>query len=175
MDMLHIDNLHKSFGDKRVLHGLSLSVPEHSIFGFIGKNGAGKTTTMKAVLGLLHVDAGEILVGGERVTYGKSATNRHVGYLPDVPAFYSFMTAPEYLRFCGEITGMKRTHVEARSAELLRLVGLHGLSALPAVDAWPGIVAAWRLLSAAGRCSPSRFFPMCIARFQGALWGFSRR
>ena len=124
MDMLHIDNLHKSFGDKMVLHGLSLSVPEHSIFGFIGKNGAGKTTTMKAVLGLLHVDAGEILVGGERVTYGKSATNRHVGYLPDVPAFYSFMTAPEYLRFCGEITGMKRAHVEARSAELLRLVGL---------------------------------------------------
>ena len=53
MDMLQIQGLHKSFGDKRVLNGLDLAVPEHSIFGFIGKNGAGKTTTMKLLLGLL--------------------------------------------------------------------------------------------------------------------------
>ena len=57
MDMLHITDLHKSFGDKIVLQGLDLSVPEHSIFGFIGKNGAGKTTTMKIVLGLLEADS----------------------------------------------------------------------------------------------------------------------
>ena len=53
MDMLYISNLYKRFSDKKVLNGLNLSVPEHSIFGFIGKNGAGKTTTMKMVLGLL--------------------------------------------------------------------------------------------------------------------------
>ena len=53
MDMLRITDLHKRFGDKEVLRGLNLTVPEHSIYGFIGKNGAGKTTTMKTILGLL--------------------------------------------------------------------------------------------------------------------------
>lgn len=124
MNMLQITDLHKRFGDKEVLRGLNLSVPEHSIFGFIGKNGSGKTTTMKTVLGLLTADSGEIMVNGEKVVYGQTATNRHIGYLPDVPEFYSFMTAREYLRFCGEITGMPRAENESRSASLLRLVGL---------------------------------------------------
>lgn len=124
MDMLHITDLHKRFGDKEVLKGLNLSVPEHSIFGFIGKNGAGKTTTMKTVLGLIKADTGEITVGGEKVFYGQTSTNRYIGYLPDVPEFYPFMTAPEYLRFCGEITGMKKSEIEKRSKELLELVGL---------------------------------------------------
>ena len=124
MDMLHITNLHKRFGDKTVLNGLELSVPQHNIFGFIGKNGAGKTTTMKAILGLLKADSGEIVVNGETVTYGETSTNRHIGYLPDVPEFYPFMTAPEYLYFCGEISGMSKSECENRCKELLELVGL---------------------------------------------------
>ena len=124
MDMLQISGLHKRFGDKTVLNGLELSVPEHSIFGFIGKNGAGKTTTMKLVLGLLKADSGEIAVAGSPVVYGQTETNRHIGYLPDVPEFYSFMTAAEYLAFCGSITGMSSGETQSRSAELLDLVGL---------------------------------------------------
>lgn len=124
MNMLHISNLHKRFGDKSVLNGLELAVPEHSIFGFIGKNGAGKTTTMKLILGLLEADSGEILVNGESVVFGQTTTNRHIGYLPDVPEFYSFMTAQEYLQFCGEITGLQRSELVTRSKELLKLVGL---------------------------------------------------
>lgn len=124
MDMLQISNLHKRFGEKEVLKGLHLSVPEHSIYGFIGKNGAGKTTTMKTVLGLLKADEGEIRVAGEKVVYGQTKTNQYIGYLPDVPEFYSFMTAPEYLAFCGEITGMKKADIKNRSEELLELVGL---------------------------------------------------
>lgn len=124
MDMLHITDLHKRFGDKEVLNGLNLAVPEHSIFGFIGKNGAGKTTTMKTVLGLLKADAGEIIVNGEKVVYGQTSTNRYIGYLPDVPEFYPFMTAPEYLRFCGEITGVEKSEIKKRCKELLELVGL---------------------------------------------------
>ncbi len=124
MDMLKITELCKRFGDKEVLRGLDLTVPEGSIFGFIGKNGAGKTTTMKTVLGLLKADSGSIEVAGERVVYGQTATNRYIGYLPDVPEFYSFMTAPEYLAFCGEITGMDKSEIAARSSDLLELVGL---------------------------------------------------
>lgn len=124
MDMLRITGLHKRFGDKEVLKGLDLTVPEGSIFGFIGVNGAGKTTAMKTVLGLLKADGGEIYVNGERVVYGQTATNRHIGYLPDVPEFYGFMTAPEYLDFCGEISGMSKTETASRRDELLTLVGL---------------------------------------------------
>lgn len=126
MEMLCITGLQKRFGDREVLKGLNLTVPEHSIFGFIGRNGAGKTTTMKTILGLLKADAGEILVNGEKVVYGQTATNRYIGYLPDVPEFYTFMTAREYLEFCGEVTGMEKTVYRVRSEELLELVGLSG-------------------------------------------------
>ena len=124
MDMLQIKNLRKRFGDKEVLKGLELSVPEHSIFGFVGRNGAGKTTTMKAILGLLQVDDGEIYVSGKKVVYGQTSTNRYIGYLPDVPEFYSFMTPREYLRLCGQSLDMKKADIEERSTELLALVGL---------------------------------------------------
>lgn len=124
MDILTISNLWKRFGEKEVLKGVNLNVPEHSIFGFIGKNGAGKTTTMKSILGLLEIDAGEILVTGEKVQCGQTKTNRHIGYLPDVPEFYSFMTPYEYLKFCGEVTGMDSADIKSRSKELLELVGL---------------------------------------------------
>ena len=124
MNMLEISNVYRRFGDKEVLKGLTLTVPEHSIFGFIGKNGAGKTTTMKLVLGLLKADAGQIRVAGQPVVYGQTLTNRQIGYLPDVPEFYSFMTANEYLHFCGQITGIEGRELGSRSAELLELVGL---------------------------------------------------
>ena len=124
MDVLAIQNLEKSFGSKEVLCGLDLSVPEHSIFGFIGKNGAGKTTTMKAILGLLKPDSGEIRVMGEKVHFGQTNTNRYIGYLPDVPEFYSYMTPLEYLTLCGEIDRMEKPDIAARSKELLELVGL---------------------------------------------------
>lgn len=126
MEILKIEHLKKRFGDKEVLKGVELSVPEHSVFGFIGRNGAGKTTTMKTVLGLLKPDEGDIYVAGEKVIYGQTATNRHIGYLPDVPEFYPFMTATEYLRFCGEITGVNKSESKKRSEELLELVGLAG-------------------------------------------------
>jgi ABC-2 type transport system ATP-binding protein len=127
-DVLTIQNLTKSFGKEKVIDGLTFSVPEGSIFGFIGKNGAGKTTTMKMTLGLLAADGGEITVCGERVSFGQTATNRHIGYLPDVPEFYGYMRPKEYLWLCGEITGMKNVRIKSRSEELLELVGLAGIN-----------------------------------------------
>ncbi len=125
-DILTIRALKKSFSDKAVLRGVDMTVPTGAVFGFIGENGAGKTTTMRAVLGLLAPDAGEITVAGERVRFGSTPTNRYIGYLPDVPAFDPFMTAPEYLAFCGEISHMSRADVRERSATLLHRVGLGG-------------------------------------------------
>lgn len=124
MEMLTLSHIAKRFGEKQVLRDVSFSVPEHTVFGFVGQNGAGKTTAMKLILGLLTSDSGEITVNGMRVHYGNTQTNRFVGYLPDVPEFYSYMTPAEYLRFCGKITGMPSKEIKGRCEELLRLVGL---------------------------------------------------
>lgn len=124
MEVLSIKGLKKSFQGNQVIDGIDLSVDEGKIFGFIGQNGAGKTTTMKMILGLLKMDQGEILVCGEKVTFGETKTNAHVGYLPDVPEFYGYMTPMEYLRLCGEITGMEKKVLERKSIALLQLVGL---------------------------------------------------
>lgn len=123
-NVLEIKGLSKRFGEKEVLDGLNMEVPEHSVFGFLGLNGAGKTTTMKLVLGLLKADAGEIRVCGERACYGETRTNRLVGYLPDVPEFYGYMRPVEYLKLCGEIAGIDHRSLRSRSGELLDMVGL---------------------------------------------------
>lgn len=126
MSILEISGLRKSFKHHEVLCGLDMEVPEHSVFGFVGPNGAGKTTTMKIALGLLRSDGGEVSVCGERVIYGGTKTNRHIGYLPDVPEFYGYMRPMEYLALCGEITGLSKRKTNEKGEELLSLVGLAG-------------------------------------------------
>lgn len=126
MNMLEIKSLKKKFSQKTVLDGVSLTLGENKILGFVGKNGAGKTTTMKIILGLLQADEGEVYVNSERVTYGQNKTNQYIGYLPDVPEFYQFMTPKEYLTLCGEITNMPKAQISKRADELLELVGLLG-------------------------------------------------
>ena len=124
MDTLTVSHVKKSFDSQEIIRDLSFRVPEHSVFGFIGENGAGKTTTMKMILGLLRMDGGEILVEGEAVCYGQTRTNRYVGYLPDVPEYYGFMTPREYLRLCAEVSGITRIEADKRADELLEMVGL---------------------------------------------------
>lgn len=128
MDILTIENLSKSFGNNKVIDGLSFSVPEHSIYGFIGQNGAGKTTTMKMILGLLKADSGKVTVCGEAVSFGQTKTNEYIGYLPDVPEFYPYMRPKEYLKLCGDITGMPSGKIKSRIDGLLVLVGLSGVN-----------------------------------------------
>ena len=124
MSLLVIDAVSKRFRDITVLDRLSFEVESGSVFGFIGMNGAGKTTTMRIIVGLLKADGGDVYVQGKKVNFGQTATNDLIGYLPDVPEFYGFMNAFEYLRFCGKITGMNATDIERKSVELLTMVGL---------------------------------------------------
>ena len=125
MDMLNVSDVSKRFGNNEIIRDLNFTVPEHTIYGFIGQNGAGKTTTMKLILGLYRMDRGEIKVNGESVSYGQNKTNRYIGYLPDVPEFYGYMTPAEYLKLCGDITGISVREQKKRIPELLELVGLH--------------------------------------------------
>lgn len=127
MDVLTIQGLKKAYGKQQVLNGVDLRVAPHCIYGFIGQNGAGKTTTMKAILGLHTFDEGKILIEGEAVVFGKGKTNAYVGYVNDVPEFYTTLTPLDYLRLCGRISGMKKEELEQRIQELLILVGLEGV------------------------------------------------
>ena len=122
--MLELSHVTKRFGTRTVVDDLCLTVPDHCIFGFVGENGAGKTTTMKMILGLLDTDAGEIRVHGEQVSFGKSRANHFIGYLPDVPEFYGFLTPEEYLLLCGEISGISKKEGKERAKELLENTGL---------------------------------------------------
>ncbi len=124
MEAIKIVDLHKSFGNNKIIDGLSFAIPEKTIFGFLGKNGSGKTTTMKMILGFLKIDKGVIEIFGEKVKYGSTKTNRFIGYLPDVPAFYEYMTPKEYLSLCGNVTGLSKNDIKTKGMELLELVGL---------------------------------------------------
>lgn len=124
MNVLELKHVSKAFGNHKILDDLSFEVSEHSIYGFIGRNGAGKTTTMKMILGLLASDSGEIQVCGEKVRFGQNQTNRYIGYLPDVPEFYDYMTPMEYMTLCGKVTGMPAGEITQRAEELLQMVGL---------------------------------------------------
>src|SRR5690554_4421229 len=115
MSILEIQDLQLRFGDNQVLNGLNMTVPEHAVFGFVGRNGAGKTTTMRIVLGLLKAQGGTVTVCGERVRYGAAKTNRHIGFLPDVPEFYGYMRPLEYLKLCGEIAGLPPQSIRRKS------------------------------------------------------------
>lgn len=124
MSLLKLNHVQKSFGNKKVLADVDLEVPKGAIYGFIGQNGAGKTTTMKLILGLLKMDSGKILVENESVIFGGSRTNRLIGYLPDVPDFYSYLTAKEYLELCGKLQKIDSKSLTHRILEMLDFVGL---------------------------------------------------
>ncbi|MCC5889633.1 MAG: ABC transporter ATP-binding protein [Alkalibacterium sp.] len=124
MAILEISNLSKAFGNQTVLKDVTFSVEEGSVFGFIGRNEAGKTTTMTIALGLLKADGGSITVNGKTVQYGDTETNNYVGYLPDVPEFYPFLTAREYMELSAEISGIEKKESTEKITELLVMVGL---------------------------------------------------
>ncbi|MEZ5126410.1 MAG: ABC transporter ATP-binding protein [Thermoleophilia bacterium] len=113
----------KEFGHSVALDGLTLSVPEGSVFGFLGPNGAGKTTTLRILAGLARPTSGRVRVLGHE-TSSSGETRALIGYLPDVPAFYKWMTAAQYLRFAGRLFGLDGEALEARVEGLLDLANL---------------------------------------------------
>lgn len=124
MAILEVSQLSKTFGNQTVLKEVTFSVEEGSVFGFIGKNGAGKTTTMTIALGLLKADSGSVKINGKTVEYGDTVTNNYVGYLPDVPEFYSFLTAREFMELSADISGVEKKEASKKITELLDMVGI---------------------------------------------------
>ena len=109
----------------RVLSDLTCDVHGNEIVGFLGPNGAGKTTTFKILNRLAFPDAGKVTLFGEDVQ-GSAEFRRRIGFMPEQPYFYEYLTALEFLRLCGQLCGMSRGETESRSSELLFRVGLEG-------------------------------------------------
>jgi ABC-2 type transport system ATP-binding protein len=107
---------------KPVLHGVTFSVREGEIFGFVGPNGAGKTTTLKVLMGLIRADAGRATVLGHDVR--ETEYRRQIGFLPEAPYFYDFLTGREFLHFYARVCGVERAKRAARVDMLLAWVGL---------------------------------------------------
>lgn len=101
--MLRIENLTKSYNDKKAVDGLTLHIRAGELYGFIGHNGAGKTTTLKACCGILGFEEGEIFVDGESVKKNPLACKKKIAYIPDNPELYGFMKGIQYLHFVGDI------------------------------------------------------------------------
>lgn len=112
--MLTIRNLTKTYGEKRAVDNLSLHIAPGEIYGFIGHNGAGKTTTLRAVVGILNPDAGEITVDGLSMRENPVACKRKIAYIPDNPDLYEFMTGIKYLNFIADIFGVSAADREER-------------------------------------------------------------
>lgn len=129
MSAIEIDNLTKDYEvgfwrkrKVRALDGLSLTVKPGQIFGFLGANGAGKTTTIKLLMRLIYPTAGSARILGHDI--GNVSMHARIGYLPENPYLYDYLTAREFMDYCGELFGLDKTIRKQRTEELLTRVGL---------------------------------------------------
>ena len=129
MPIIEINNLIKDYEvgfwrkrKVRALDGLSLSVEPHQIFGFLGANGAGKTTTLKLLMRLIFPTEGSARILGRDIS--DISMHARIGYLPENPYFYDYLTAREFLNYCGELFGLSKSLRTSRTEQLLTRVNL---------------------------------------------------
>ncbi len=127
MPVIQVKNLKKSYRHgfllkkKEALKGVSFTVEKGDITGFLGPNGAGKTTTIKSIVGVIYPDEGEVLLYGRKLD---KEAKRKLGYLPEAPYFYNYLTGRELLHYFGRFFFKSRKTIRERTQEVLRLVGL---------------------------------------------------
>ena len=147
--MLRIEHLTKTYGDKKAVEDLNLHIDRGEIYGFIGHNGAGKTTTLKAVVGILQFDSGEVRIDGKSIQTDPLACKREIAYIPDNPDLYDYMTGIKYLHFIADIFGVSAADRQARIRKYADLFELTEDLAQP-ISAYShgmrqklAIIAAW--------------------------------
>ncbi len=147
--MLNIQHFTKTYGEKKAVDDLSLHIAPGEIYGFIGHNGAGKTTTLKAAVGILQFDAGEITIGGHSIQTEPLACKRLLAYIPDNPDLYDFMSGIQHLNFIADVFGIPAAERWARIEPYADAFELTGDLAQP-ISAYShgmkqklAIIAAW--------------------------------
>ncbi len=122
--MIKVENLKKNYGNVKALKSISFEVEKGAVFGFIGRNGAGKTTTMNILAGLMNFDEGKIYIKGKDLLKEKAALKNSIGYLPETPAFYDYMSAYEYLSFMGRILEVDLKSMPGKIEKLRKMAHL---------------------------------------------------
>ena len=147
--MLNIQHFTKTYGEKKAVDDLSLHIAPGEIYGFIGHNGAGKTTTLKAAVGILQFDTGEITIGGHSIKTEPLACKQLLAYIPDNPDLYDFMSGIQYLNFIADVFGIPAAERWARIEPYADAFELTGDLAQP-ISAYShgmkqklAIIAAW--------------------------------
>ena len=125
MSAISVRKLTKNFGSLVAVNDLSFEVSKNHVVGFLGPNGAGKTTTLRMLVGLSKPTGGAMSISGVPVIFGESKSNFKVGYLPESPAFYSWMSGREYLEF---IAGLFHIPAPARAIKIDQLLELVDLA-----------------------------------------------
>jgi len=121
---IELRGLTKRFGQTLALDRVDLVVRSGVVFGFLGRNGAGKTTALRILSGLARPTAGMAAVLGHDVSHASDVVRSRIGFLPDVPGFYPWMTAREYLEFAGSLFALDPVTLDARATALLEMAGL---------------------------------------------------
>ena len=123
---VQLTDVYKRYSDVTAVDYLDLDVKRGEIFGLLGPNGSGKSTTLKMILGLVKPDSGYVNVLGINVEEDPVAVKRKVGYVPESPHVYEFLTGLEFLDFTGDVYGMKPEEKKKRIEEFLRALELEG-------------------------------------------------
>src|SRR4029079_14786026 len=122
--MLEVRNLIKRYNRIPAVDGVSFIIRPGEILGYVGPNGAGKSTTVKMMIGLLEPSGGSILFDGRSIIDDLPAFQRRLGYVPEEPKLYPFLSGREYLQLCGRLRGIARPVLEPKIEEFLRLFSL---------------------------------------------------
>lgn len=121
-DCIVLKGINKSFGSKRVLKDIELSVPYGSIYGLLGPSGCGKTTTVKIMAGIVEASSGDVYILGEKMP--RLSLMNKIGYMAQSDALYNSLTAKENLEFFGMLYEMKSSILQNRIKEILNLLKL---------------------------------------------------
>ncbi|MEK4486357.1 ABC transporter ATP-binding protein [Psychrobacillus sp. FSL H8-0484] len=119
---LEIRNVKKTFKNKTAVNNFSMELNSGDCVGLIGPNGAGKSTLIKMISDIINPDTGEILLNGKKI----SSMKKEIGYLPQYPNFFYWMTAKETLMFMGKLSGLQRSELTSSIPNILKKVGLSG-------------------------------------------------
>ncbi len=125
--MLKVENLTKHFGSNKAVNGVSFEINKGEVFSLIGPNSSGKTTIVKSIIGLLQIGGGNITVGGHDVRKHPEASKALIGYIPDEPSIWPFMTGEEFLYFTQALFGVEEKTRVSTLPQLLDIFKLSGL------------------------------------------------
>ena len=114
--MIKVNNIFKSFKEVDVLKNVTFNFEKGAIVGFLGPNGAGKSTLIKIMTGIMSPDKGTIYINNENIAENRNITKSNIGYIPEVPAGFNYLSVMEFLFFCGELRGIKKDVIKSELA-----------------------------------------------------------